>query len=486
MTVVRAAWFAAARPAGKLLAAFSLLAIALALPAAAEEPVVEASPEAIALAARAAALQHGPRALAGEPQDVPLRVVVGGRKGAAAVAIDLVLHIEAGGRGVRFEGSPAGDAARIGRIANKAAHLGVDAVVAGGLPYPWDSWKGSVDESGALRAVIRKEGEREIGLEVELDEKGLPTAGWTLLPGKDGVLAKNAWLQLRWEPVGKLHRLVETTHEIDGRVIASCRYEWGPAEELLPRRWTVVVEDRVTRFARRGHEAPAPDVGPVMGYYLDPQPERFVELLKKTGDKLLAPTGKDSDQGDLLAVMLAGILRAEPERINPILEDLAKSGPGPGRVLVRAVALAADANLERSLEEIRPTLHESIREECDRVKGGLPRPLESAIPMDAIPAGPAALDRCWYLWCASGDPAALRPIVGALRGLDSKKVPALLTGGAARWSLVSNCRQMPGVRECLERDLAEVPKELLPHLKVVLEKASEDTKATEPEKDEPK
>ena len=69
----------------------------------------------------------------------------------------------------------------------------------------------------------------------------------------------------------------------------------------------------------------------------------------------------------------------------------------------------------------------------------------------------------------SGDPAALRPVVGALRGLDAKEVPAMLVGGAARWSLTANARDLPGVRDCLERDLAIVPPEIRPHIGRILE-----------------
>ena len=471
-------------PAGRSIVAW-LLAAATALPAAAgEEPLEQPTPEAKALVAKVAALQQGPRHHAGEPMKVPLRVVVGGKEGAAAVAVDLVLIMEAGGRGMRFEKPAEGDAARIGGIAQHPARLSVDMLVAGFLPYSWDTWKGEVGEGGVLKASIREKDRWALGMEVSFDAAGLPSSVWNLLAGEDGTLQRAAHVRTRWEPAGPRHRLIQATHEQHGKIIADCRYEWGPPEELLPRRWTVLVNDRVTRFARKGHEAPVPaDLGE-MAYYLDPQPRRFLDGLKALGDALLAPPPPKPDQGDLKVVMLAAILRAEPERIDSIIEELAKAGPGPGRVLVRAVALAADANLEKSLDFIKPLLHESVQGECDRLRKGLPRPLESAIPMNDVHRGAAALDRCWFLYIASGDPAAIRPIVGALRGLDME-FPANLVGSAARWSLTSNARQLPGVRECLERDLAEVPPELLPHLKQVLEKAGKPDEPDEPEETPP-
>ena len=45
---------------------------------------------------------------------------------------------------------------------------------------------------------------------------------------------------------------------------------------------------------------------------------------------------------------------------------------------------------------------------------------------------------------------------------------------------LSNARQMPGVRECLERDLLVAPKELVPHLKEILEASDPSRQQEEP------
>ncbi|MCK6479031.1 MAG: hypothetical protein HUU06_09415 [Planctomycetaceae bacterium] len=457
--------------------ALLLLAAPSPAPAAREDgPVVDATPEAKALVARFYDLLHGP-AMSRAPLDEDIHVVVGGKEGAAAVALTVRLRIDPGARRLRLDGPTEGDLGVLWGNASLPATGSIDLLLGGALPFPADAWKGRVDEAGVLHAHIGTEGRWTAGTETTFDGRGLPVSAVCLQPGKDGVLLPGTRAETRWEPAGKRYRMTEVTISGKSRVILQNTFAWGPVEETLPRRWTVLQNDRVCRFRLEGEEAlPAGTLDPLMTYFLDPQPEAFLERLAGFGDRLLAPQGRESDVGELHAVALSAILRAEPSRFPWALKGLAGAGPGPGRVLLRAIAYAGGPDLGRRLDEAAPLVAESVRGEVEALRGGLPHPLESPVPMSDVMRGAVALDRCWSLYFASGDPAALRPIVGALRGLDTavpgKAMTGEMVGAVARWSLVSNARQVPGVRECLERDLSVVPANLRPHLEQVLAKAA--------------
>lgn len=469
-----------------------VLAAALFGPApqeAGEPPVVDATPEARAVVARARALLHGPAILGEGSLEQDIVAVVGGTGGAAAVRTPLRLLVGSGGRDLRIQRPVEGEEAAAGRAAALPLRGSVEVLFGGLLPYPWDSWKGSLDGAGVLHAAMGTPGSWSLGVEAAFDARGLPVGGWNLKAGPDGALRRTTRSEVRWEAAGGRFRVSEHAIRKGSRKLVHAAYEWGAADAALPRRWTVYMEDRVFRFRAEGEPALPAGVEPgVMSYFLDPDPDRLLREIRDLGDALLPPAPGESDRGDLLAVALGAVLRAGPSRMEDATEVLAAAGPGPGRVLLRAAGYAADGGKAPDLDGILPAVAESVRGEAASVRRGLPHPLGSLIPMDDVHRGASTLDRCWMLYFASGDPAALRPIVVALRGLDAS-VPGGVTaaevvGGAARWSLVSNARRIPGVRECLERDLAVVPEELRPRLEEVLRQAAEPpAPAGEPGKD---
>ncbi|MBI5471011.1 MAG: hypothetical protein HY961_01555 [Ignavibacteriae bacterium] len=78
---------------------------------------------------------------------------------------------------------------------------------------------------------------------------------------------------------------------------------------------------------------------------------------------------------------------------------------------------------------------------------------------------PSVNDMLWGAFFASGDRRLIERLVSEMRFCDEKEsIPLYLTGASARWSLCSNARQHPKVKDFLEEMKSTVPTELKAHL----------------------
>jgi hypothetical protein len=200
----------------------------------------------------------------------------------------------------------------------------------------------------------------------------------------------------------------------------------------------------------------------IQSYYQHPEPARAVAALSYYSDSDLYRSGSSRMS---MAQFFATLLQRDPGLAEELFRTFDESGSEAGRWMALHVFWLARLPATDSLLE---RCEKSWSDPDLRQAAAKMRALPADAPLDSAVDHPADIDRIWAIFFATGSDAPVEKIASLLPMIDGHGQEILL-GGAARWSLTSNCRQHPRVREIVERLAGTAPAESAARLREVLE-----------------
>ncbi len=193
-------------------------------------------------------------------------------------------------------------------------------------------------------------------------------------------------------------------------------------------------------------------------YYLDPQPELTMDAIKTfSNQKVLSRKNSLAP----LSSFLSSIFEQNPDLVKTNIDELIKYSEAERKVFILAIYYSDMNNKFKFIEKLSQTEKEKLMlERMNTAK------FIKIIDMDAI--SPTILDQHWAGFMASGNKVHIFRIIQALEFIDSKNGSHVITGNAARWSLISNSVQHKKVLEICKSTLKEVPKYIKKHLEEII------------------
>ena len=199
-------------------------------------------------------------------------------------------------------------------------------------------------------------------------------------------------------------------------------------------------------------------------YYLHPQPDRTVEAILSMSAH--GYFDKESAQSPL-AAFYGQLFAQNPQSIEPWFSKLNSLPKVHRRVLCNALWYSA------TLEGVEQLKKEAVKaaspDRADIVRLTKTKPPSIA---DLEVTEPAVLDMLWASFMATGDELYVVRIISTLPWCDEKNdINRLLIGGAARWSLTSNCIQHRKVFEICKAQVSKQGERTSSILKEVIKQA---------------
>lgn len=215
-------------------------------------------------------------------------------------------------------------------------------------------------------------------------------------------------------------------------------------------------------------------------YYLHPQPELLVAALLLADKQGLL-------QGDAAPPMQAfasRVMAQNPGKIRDWYQQLAPIGNSSKTLVLTAVWWSGTKESKELLDAIAANLPEKAKAEFHKQ---IDTPAQEIDKMEI--ESPDLLDMLWACFCATGDEKYVRRLASTLTWskANSKDLGKMMIASSARWSIISNIKQHPKVKEICEK-LSKDP-EFKPYMDAVLAAASgkpAPETATEPNDKEPK
>jgi len=221
-------------------------------------------------------------------------------------------------------------------------------------------------------------------------------------------------------------------------------------------------------------------------YYLNPQPDKAPKMLKKffeserfTNEKIC-----DAHCQDITAYFFARIAQLEPKLIENY-KLMFENGTHKQRLfLLKILQLCGNQDLKMFFtSRLDAGRFINQRKQIKQV-------LEKAIPIDfdalSIPVTEAGdLDFLWVEFRVTGSREAVVKIIKSL-DQDSSSAESLLLAGAAKWSLVSNCKEHKRVFEICKEELSKasgIVKNALQEVVAEFEKSGAEHQSTKVEKE---
>jgi len=212
--------------------------------------------------------------------------------------------------------------------------------------------------------------------------------------------------------------------------------------------------------------------------YLDPQPDRVTHFIDRA---CTAGMLKDENVTGPIAGFLAGVLSANPELAEPLVEQMAAYSGIERSGLVLGMWFSGLHNARLLLEPLMQPESSQQAAAAQSILSRMPREL-TEVPFEH---GPWVLDALWGKFMATGDDAPVVRVMSALpwstgEGDIKGDVNKLLVGKAAKWSLTSNAFQHERVMSICEAQLQSQPEEVAILLREVIEKARSQREAADP------
>ena len=201
-------------------------------------------------------------------------------------------------------------------------------------------------------------------------------------------------------------------------------------------------------------------------YYLNPQPKFTMDAIKIFSEqkallrqKSLAPIG----------AFLSRVFEKNPDLVNNYINEFTRYSEQERKVFIFAIYYSNIHDKFYYIEKLSKTEKEKLM--LQRMKT---MKFMKIVDMNVI--SPITLDQHWGGFMASGDEVHIYRIIQALEYVDSKDGRKIMTGSAAKWSLISNAVQHKKVLEICKNAQKEVPDYLKKILNDVVSSAEEKLK----------
>lgn len=199
-------------------------------------------------------------------------------------------------------------------------------------------------------------------------------------------------------------------------------------------------------------------------YYRKPEPDRLPDALR-----ILSAAGllKPDKGASPMTGFIAGVLTAQPQSARALANRLSFLPEDEQPVLLLGLWYSGVPDAKAVLKELATTMPaQSARIEF---LTGTPAPRIVEMPPDQ---GAWVLDAWWGYFLATGDELPVRAVIAVLPWTQVRgDVGRLATGGAARWSLVSNAVQHDRVLAICKAQLKAQPPEVAKLLAEVVQAA---------------
>lgn len=211
-------------------------------------------------------------------------------------------------------------------------------------------------------------------------------------------------------------------------------------------------------------EAPDAVLRWINDYRLMPTPAKLskaIQSLSRNGNF------RDLEAAGVYIGFTAGVLGDNGAIADKLIAGMYPMPPEEQTVIVKAIAYSGLPDWKGLLGRFTERMP-ARRVMIDGYLRGKTKLLDE-MPLDS---GPAALDTLWGHYFATGRPAVLKRIVGALAWSTEKtNVTKLTIGGMAKFTLASNAARDKTVLDYCREELARQPKEVATPLKEVIEAA---------------
>ncbi len=199
-------------------------------------------------------------------------------------------------------------------------------------------------------------------------------------------------------------------------------------------------------------------------YRTAPEPDRLPDAVKAMGDLGLF---RDLDQAGVYVGFIGGVLGANPDKSYTLVAAMFPMPPEDQVVLIRAIAYSGLPDWKRLLTtfvERMPARMVLIRK---YLYGDGKTLME--LPLDD---GSYVIDAHWGYYFATGNPEAVRRIVGTLAwSRDKNNVERLTIGSMAKWTLATNASRNKDLLDILAAEMNTQPEEVRKPLREVIEAA---------------
>ncbi len=193
-------------------------------------------------------------------------------------------------------------------------------------------------------------------------------------------------------------------------------------------------------------------------YYLNPKPELTMDVIK-----IFSKQGVLTRKNSLatFSSFLSTVFEKNPKLVYSNIDTLEKYSEPERKVFILAIYYSDIDNKFKFIKKLSKTEKEkSMLKRMRTIK------FIKTINMDVI--SPITLDRHWAGFMASGNEVHIFRIIQALEYTNSKIGKEIMTGNAAKWSLISNATQHKKVLEICKNTLEEVPEYLKTILREVI------------------
>lgn len=202
----------------------------------------------------------------------------------------------------------------------------------------------------------------------------------------------------------------------------------------------------------------------INAYRAKPEPQRMPVALRALS---AMGTFREIDSAGIYVGFAAGVLGANPQRAEKLVEALFPMPPEDQVVIVRAIAYSGLADwkaLMAKFVERMPARRVLIeRHLYGKAPGLMELPLEQ---------NPAALDTLWGFYFATGREEPVKRIISALPwSKDANDVDKLTTGSMVKLTLAVNAMRDPELLRLLHRQAERAEKPVMPILREVIEAA---------------